>query len=128
MAAVNESEYNELAKKVVKYKTAFRKSKTQIELLSAKKAEMSELATEYLTVVKTMKRDLDAQTQLNAELKQQLAKANPNNAMPDARALKDLVQQRARAHVLKLKNEFEARLKEKNELIRKLKDRQTIEF
>ena len=96
-SAVNESNYNELAQKVVKYKTAYRKNKALIEGLADQKTKMSDLATEYLAAAKILRRDLDAQLEANAELKQKLSQAGDSG--PDQADLKRLVEQRARAHV-----------------------------
>jgi len=81
---------------------------------------MSDLATEYLAAAKILRKDLDAQLEVNAELKQKLSQASPSGS--DQADLKRLVEQRARTHVLKLKSQFEERLKAKNDLIRRLQN------
>ena len=87
---------------------------------------MSELAAEYLAAAKGLRRDLDQQIQASRELKSKLDKTGGSDAGPDQAELTRLVEKRARAHVLKLKSQFEQKLKEKNELIRKLQKRQAI--
>ena len=124
-STVDQANYDELVHKVDKYKKAFRKSKTHIEGLTAQKAEMSELATEYLAAAKILRRDLDQQLQTSRELKSKLDKAKSSGS--SEAEINRLVEQRARKYVLELKSQFEIRLKQKNELIRKLQKRQTVE-
>ena len=124
-SSVNESNYKEMAKKVVKYKTAYRESKADLEEIAEQKSNMSELATEYLTAAKTLKGELDAQLKITAELQRRLDGASSNSVNPSDLDL--LVQERARAHVLSLKEQFEERIKKKNALIRKLKNRESVQ-
>ena len=126
-SSVDRAEYDEVVRKAIKYKTAFRKSKAVIEGLTSQKAEMSQLATEYLSAAKILRRDLDHQLQASQELKSKLTSNAGSSGQPNQADLNRLVEKRARAYVLKLKSQFEARLKEKNDLIRKLQDRKTVE-
>jgi len=126
--AVDQANYEELEQKVEKYKTALRKSKSVVEKLSAQKSEMSQLATEYLSAAKVLRRDLDHQLEASQKLKSKLAQSGAGNSdSPSQDDLNRLVEKRARAYVLKLKSQFEERLKEKNDLIRKLQSRNTVE-
>jgi len=92
-STVNETNYNELAQKVVKYKIAFRKNKALIEELADQKTKMSDLATEYLAAAKILRKDLEAQLEANAELKQKLSQASASGS--DQADLKRLVEQSA---------------------------------
>ena len=124
-ASVNESNYKVMAKKLVKYKTAYRESEARVEGLAEQKSEMSDLATEYLAVGKFLREKLDAQLAISAELKQRLDNVSSNAG--NSSEFNKQVQERARNHVLKLKADFEERIKEKNKIIRKLKEQEPIQ-
>ena len=124
-SSVNESNYKEMAKKVVKYKTAFQKNNAHLGELAGQKLKMSELANEYLAAAKILKRDLDAQLEITDDLTRRLDNASSDNV--NRSDLNYLVQERARAHVMDLKVKFEERLKKKNKIIRKLKNRESIQ-
>ena len=118
-AGVSQSDYDELMQKAVKYKTACLKNKSFADELRNQKASMKELAAKYLAVAKDLRNELDDQLYLNAQLKQKLGSTPPSSAEDT----NQLVRQHAREHVLKLKSQFEAKIKKKNELIRKLQER-----
>ena len=118
-AGVSQSDYDELMQKAVKYKTACLKNKSFADELRNQKASMKELAAKYLAVAKDLRKELDDQLYLNAQLKQKLGSTPPSSAEDT----NQLVRQHAREHVLKLKSQFEAKIKKKNELIRKLQER-----
>ena len=122
--SVNESNYIEMAKKVVKYKTAYRESEARAAGLAEQKSRMSDLATEYLAVGKFLKGDLDAQRAITADLRRRLDNGSFNGSSPPN--IKLLVQESARVHVLELKANFEERIKKKNRIIRKLKNKEPI--
>ena len=118
-AGVSQSDYDELMQKAVKYKTACLKNKSFADELRNQKASMKELAAKYLAVAKDLRKELDDQLYLNAQLKQKLGSTPPSSDEDT----NQLVRQHAREHVLKLKSQFEAKIKKKNELIRKLQER-----
>ena len=124
-STVDQTQYDELAQKVAQYRVAYRKSKSIIEQLTAQKSEMSDLATEYLSATKTLRGQLDEQLQITGELKSKLE--NDTGSASSEAEINSLVEQRARNYVLKLKSQFEQRIKEKNELIRKLQKHQAVE-
>ena len=124
-SSVNESNYIEMAKKVVKYKTAFQQSEARVQGLAEQKSRMSDLATEYLAVGKFLKGKLDAQLASNADLQRRLGNGSSNGATPAE--FNRLVQERARVHILEVKANFEERIKKKNKIIRKLKNREHVQ-
>ena len=126
-SSVNETNYQRLARKLVKYKRAFQESKSIIDRLSTRKSEMAELATEYLTMVKGLRSELDEQLRISRELQWKLDQMESGTAGTDEETLKRLVEHRAHAHVLEMKSQFEERIKQKNLLIRELRERQAIE-
>ena len=145
IANVNRANYTKLAKKAVRYKTLTREKDAQLEHLTGQNTRMSDLATEYFESLKELRNELGSQTQLVADLKQQLqeternkvneAKANADRAKngngasngPSEREIEQRIQQRAREHVLKLKSDFEVRIKRKNQIIRKLRKDQVLQ-
>ena len=126
-ASVDQEKYEELALKLVQYKKAYRKSKSLIDGLNAQKTEMSDLATEYLSAAKILRRDLDEQLHISQQLKSKLGTAASSTDAANEADINQLAEKRARTYVLKLKSQFEQRLKEKNDLIRKLQNHQMAE-
>ena len=121
----NEPNYEKMANKAIKYKSAYKKMEAYLKELTEQKSDMMELATEYLAVAKILRRDLDIQLNITAELERKLKeRSSSGENSPD---LKLLVQKSARAHVLAMKTEFEERIKKKNAKIRKLKNREPVQ-
>ena len=99
---------------------------------------MSDLATEYFENVKELKGELKSQARLVTVLKQRLveaerksvdaAKADVNGSSngPSKEEIDELVKRKARKYLLKLKSDFEMRIKRKNSIIRKLQKEQAV--
>jgi len=75
-SSVDKSEYDNLAQRAREYKTAYQKNIAFVESLTERKAKMSKLATEYLSVAKILRGKLDDQLAITANLRQRLDNAN----------------------------------------------------
>ena len=115
-----ESDNDELVERVAKYKAAYRKNLAVMNGLAERKTKMRKLATEYLTVARILRRKLDVQLEITADLEQRLDGVSFDEANSSDLSL--LVEERARADVLALKAEFEQRLARKNKKIQKLQN------
>ena len=132
-ASINRSNYKSLAQKMVGYKNKFRQSEANVDQLVDQNKHMKALATEYLQNVNEVKKELASQSETIENLKQQLREhheqddgstvvtAGQELVNIHRSDVGNLVEKRARKYVLELKSHFEARIKRKNALIRKLK-------
>ena len=132
-ASINRSNYKSLAQKMVGYKSKFRESQANIDRLVEKNKHIKALATEYLQNVNDVKEEMVSQAETIENLKQRLQEYNEQDdgsfVVTGGQELVNihrsdvgnLVEKRARKYVLELKSHFEARIKRKNALIRKLK-------
>ena len=124
---VTVADYHLVLRKLNKYKKAVQKLKVLVDELVVQKAEMSDLASEYVAMAKTIKHELDEERQTNCELKSKLNEVNVSAVDFNEQEIKSLVDQRARTLVLDLKSQFEEKLNQKNELIREIQKRQVAE-
>jgi epidermal growth factor receptor substrate 15 len=122
-SSVSLDDHNKLIRKLVGYRKAYRKIKAVMDELAVQKSEMSDLATEYLSMAKTVRHELDEERETNLRLKSELEKANSSGVDFDDPQIKRQVDRIAGKFVLDLKTQFERKLKKKNELIRELQSR-----
>ena len=121
------ADYHRLGSKLIKYKNAYEKIKDLAEGLDVQKKEMSDLASEYLAMTRAIRHELDEERLTSRELKTKLDKANASAVDFNEAELKRLVDERARDFVLDLKSQFEEKIKQKNELIREIRESQVVE-
>ena len=122
-SAVTVESHNKLVRKLVGYRKAYRESKALIKGLAVQKSEMSDLATEYLAMARTVRHELDEERENNLRLTSELEKANSSRVNFDDPEVKRQVDLIAGEFVLDLKSQFERKLKEKNHVIRQLQSR-----
>ena len=123
-SAISAESNNKLVRKLVGYRKAYRNSKAVIESISVQKSEMSDLATEYLAMTRKIRHELDEERETTLRLKSELENVNRSEVDLENAEVKREVDRLAGAHVLTLKSQFEQKLKEKNQLIRELQERQ----
>ena len=126
-SSVTVASHNELVRKLVAYRGAYRKSKALIDGLVIQKSEMSDLATEYLAMARTVGHELDEERETKLRLQSELDKLKSSESSFDDAEVKRRVDQITNAYALDLKSQFEQKIKKKNGIIRELQKRQDAE-